>query len=144
MASPRRPCRRRSSCATAGSAWLRSRCRATSSTATPTSRALRRCACARRRSRRRATSWPTAGTGRCSMPTGADGGPRRCDLLVRNAHVLTLDERRTVFLHGAVAIDGRDIAAVGPEREVLSTHAADRVIDAHGAVVHPGLVESHY
>jgi 5-methylthioadenosine/S-adenosylhomocysteine deaminase len=78
------------------------------------------------------------------MPSGADDGRRRCDLLVRNAHVLTLDARRTVFPHGAVAISGRDIVAVGPEREVLAAYRADRGIDAHGAVVHPGLVESHY
>ena len=78
------------------------------------------------------------------MPTERDGGPERCDLLVRNAHVLTLGDERTVYPHGAVAVRGRDIVAVGPEREVLAAHRADRVLDARGAVVHPGLVESHY
>lgn len=78
------------------------------------------------------------------MPTGSDGGSAVCDLLVRNAHVLTLDDRRTVYPQGAVAITGRDVVAVGPEREVLAAHDARRVLDAHGAVVHPGFVESHY
>ena len=78
------------------------------------------------------------------MPTGSDGGPAFCDMLVTNAHVLTLDERRTVYPRGAVAITGRDVVGVGPEREVLAAHRARRVIDAHGAVVHPGFVESHY
>ena len=78
------------------------------------------------------------------MPTGSDGGPAFCDLLVKNAHVLTLDDRRTVYPHGAVAISGRDLVGVGPEREVLAAYRARRVIDAHGAVVHPGFVESHY
>jgi 5-methylthioadenosine/S-adenosylhomocysteine deaminase len=78
------------------------------------------------------------------MQSSADGRPQSCDLLVRNAHVLTLDTRRTVYPQGAVAVSGRDIVAVGPERDVLAAYRAARTLDAHGAVVHPGFVESHY
>ena len=78
------------------------------------------------------------------MPTAPDGAPRRCDLLVTNARVLTLDDRRSVYPRGAIAVSGRNIVAVGPERDVLATHRGERTLDAHGAVVHPGLVESHY
>lgn len=77
------------------------------------------------------------------MPSAPER-PASCDLLVTNAHVLTLDERRTVFPAGAIAVTGREIAAVGPEREVVASFRADRVLDAHGAVVHPGFVEAHY
>jgi 5-methylthioadenosine/S-adenosylhomocysteine deaminase len=76
--------------------------------------------------------------------TASDGGPAACDLLVRNACVLTLDAERTVYPSGAVAISGRDIVAVGPEAEVAAAYRADRVLDARGALVHPGFVESHY
>jgi cytosine/adenosine deaminase-related metal-dependent hydrolase len=71
-------------------------------------------------------------------------GSDRCDLLVRKAYVLTVDAERRVFPNGAVAISGRDILAVGPEAEVTAAYRADRVIDARGALVHPGFVESHY
>ena len=60
-----------------------------------------------------------------------------CDLLVRNAYVITLDEQRHVYPSGAVAITGRRIVAVGPDAEVgLLTPA--RTIDAGGGAVHPG------
>ena len=47
----------------------------------------------------------------------ADAAPE-CDLLVRNAYVITLDEQRRVYPSGAVAISGRRIVAVGPDAEV--------------------------
>jgi 5-methylthioadenosine/S-adenosylhomocysteine deaminase len=78
------------------------------------------------------------------MPTSSDGARAACDLLVTNAHVLTVDAQRTVYPEGALAVSGRDIVAVGPQREVLAAHRAPRALDARGAVVHPGFVESHY
>lgn len=77
------------------------------------------------------------------MP-GALDRPTSCDLLVTNAHVLTLDERRTVYPAGAIAVSDKNIVAVGPERDVLAVFRAERVLDAHGSVVHPGFVEAHY
>src|SRR6266702_2861360 len=65
-----------------------------------------------------------------------------CDLLVRNAYVITLDEQRRVYPSGAVAIRGRRIAAVGPDAEV-GRYTAARTIDAVGGAVHPGLVDAH-
>jgi 5-methylthioadenosine/S-adenosylhomocysteine deaminase len=65
-----------------------------------------------------------------------------CDLLVRNAYVITLDEQRRVFPSGAVAISGRRIVAVGPDAEV-GRYASAQTIDAGGAAVHPGQVEAH-
>jgi 5-methylthioadenosine/S-adenosylhomocysteine deaminase len=70
-------------------------------------------------------------------------GPELCDLIVRGAHVLTMDARRSVHPLGAVAIRGHSIAAVGPEAEVLQRWRAGRVLDAGGGVVHPGFVDSH-
>ena len=45
--------------------------------------------------------------------SGNGGAPEPCDILVRNGYILTLDERRTVYPSGAVAIRGNRIAAVG-------------------------------
>src|SRR4029077_9768954 len=66
-----------------------------------------------------------------------------CDLLIKNAHIVSMDEQRHVFPNGAISIVGRDIQAVGPERELLPFLRPKQVIDAHGAPVHPGFIESH-
>jgi 5-methylthioadenosine/S-adenosylhomocysteine deaminase len=64
----------------------------------------------------------------------------RCDLLLTNAHVLTLDDRFTVHAPGSIAISGGRILAVDdalPEYEALET------IDCRGRVVMPGFVNAH-
>ncbi|MCY4086241.1 MAG: amidohydrolase family protein [Actinomycetia bacterium] len=69
--------------------------------------------------------------------------PCACDLLVRNALVVTMDPERRVFRTGALAIGEGRILAVGPERELAGRYGATRAIDAGGGIVHPGLIESH-
>src|SRR3954452_22352275 len=64
----------------------------------------------------------------------------RCDLLLTNALVLTMDERFTIHQPGALAVSGDSIVAVGPEAATLE--AAER-IDCGGNVVMPGLVNAH-
>ena len=56
-------------------------------------------------------------------PTVGDK-PRPCDLLVRNAYVVTMDATGTVHPLGAIAIEGRDIVAIGPERDLSGCFAA--------------------
>ena len=72
-----------------------------------------------------------------------DDAAPECDLLVRNAYVITLDEQRRVYPSGAVAIRGRRIVAVGPDAEVGAAYTGARTIDAGGGTVHPGLVDAH-
>src|SRR5262245_38380128 len=66
--------------------------------------------------------------------------PPRCDILLTNATVLTLDRSFTIHRSGAVAIAGDSIAAVGPGAERC---AAESTIDCGGRVVMPGLVNAH-
>src|SRR4051812_8246211 len=68
---------------------------------------------------------------------------RRVDAAVIHGYVVPMDEERRVFSDGAVAVAGRDIAAVGPTAEVLARVDPARTIDAGGGVVHPGFVECH-
>ncbi|MYB44064.1 MAG: amidohydrolase [Acidimicrobiia bacterium] len=68
--------------------------------------------------------------------------PVTCDLLVTGGTVVTVDDRRRVIDRGAVAITGDRIAAVGAARD-LGHYRADRVIDATGSAVLPGLVDTH-
>src|SRR5437867_13301005 len=57
--------------------------------------------------------------------------------------LVTLDPSRRIIRDGAVAIDGDRIALVGKTAEVRAAFAADRVLDARGKLVLPGLVDTH-
>jgi 5-methylthioadenosine/S-adenosylhomocysteine deaminase len=64
----------------------------------------------------------------------------RCDLLLTNAHVLTMDERFTVHPRGSVAIGGATILAAG---DVDAEYEPSETIDCKGRIVMPGLVNAH-
>ena len=66
--------------------------------------------------------------------------PARCDVLLANATVLTMDEQFTSHPDSGVALAGDPIVAVGPD--ALACDAGER-IDCRGAVVMPGLVNAH-
>jgi 5-methylthioadenosine/S-adenosylhomocysteine deaminase len=66
--------------------------------------------------------------------------PTPCDLLLTNAHVLTMDERFSTYQRGSVAIGGATILAVGA---VAAQFDAAETIDCRGRVVMPGLVNAH-
>jgi 5-methylthioadenosine/S-adenosylhomocysteine deaminase len=63
-----------------------------------------------------------------------------CDLLLTNAHVLTMDEQFTVHAPGSVAVGAGRILAVG---DVGSAYEPLDTIDCRGRVVMPGLVNAH-
>jgi len=63
-----------------------------------------------------------------------------CDLLLTNAHVVTLDDLFTVHPLGSVAVAGRTILAVG---DVATEYEPAETIDCKGRVVMPGLVNAH-
>jgi 5-methylthioadenosine/S-adenosylhomocysteine deaminase len=63
-----------------------------------------------------------------------------CDLLLTNAHVLTMDEQFTVYTSGAVAIGGGAILAVG---EIGHEYEPVETIDCRERVVMPGFVNAH-
>jgi len=65
------------------------------------------------------------------------------DVLVTNGTVITQDADRTVIEDGAVAVDGDEIAAVGPADELEAACDAGRVIDADGGAIIPGLINAH-
>jgi 5-methylthioadenosine/S-adenosylhomocysteine deaminase len=65
------------------------------------------------------------------------------DLVVTNGTVITMDAQRRVIENGAVAVRGDSIVAVGPSAEIAAQYQATRTIDAHGAIVMPGLINGH-
>src|SRR5512132_3093280 len=70
-------------------------------------------------------------------------GSRRVALVITNGIVVTMDDSRRVISPGAVAIDKGAIVAVEPARAVARAFRARDTIDAKGAVVLPGLINTH-
>lgn len=66
----------------------------------------------------------------------------KVDLLIKNATVLTMNEDRTVFEQGLVAVKGNKIVAVTNGKDVEDYHAKT-TIDADGDIVMPGLINTH-
>ncbi|MEV5609703.1 amidohydrolase [Streptomyces sp. NPDC052225] len=69
--------------------------------------------------------------------------PRTCDLLLTGGHVVTVDDARTVYEPGAVAVTGGRIAAVGPAADIEAAWRAERTVDCRGRAVLPGFVDGH-
>lgn len=65
------------------------------------------------------------------------------DILLRNAHVLTMDEALTQYNRGAVAIHGDSIVAVGPEDKIEKEYSGKETIDCKGKILMPGLINAH-
>ncbi len=67
---------------------------------------------------------------------------RPADLVLYNGKVVTLDSSNTVAQ--AIAVQGDRILAVGSNKQITKlANSKARVIDVHGALVIPGLIEGH-
>ena len=64
-------------------------------------------------------------------------------LVINNGTVVTMDDDRTVYFGGHVALDQDRILAVGPG-EYAGEDAVTEVIDAEGMIVLPGLIDLHF
>jgi 5-methylthioadenosine/S-adenosylhomocysteine deaminase len=69
--------------------------------------------------------------------------PRQVTTIVSGGTVVTVDSERHIFSPGAVAIDGTTIAAVGAASDISARFKAAEQIDAAGAIVIPGLINTH-
>jgi 5-methylthioadenosine/S-adenosylhomocysteine deaminase len=66
--------------------------------------------------------------------------PTSCDLLLTNAHVVTMDDRFTVHAGGSIAVSGGAIIAVG---QIAEQYTAIETVDCRNRVVMPGLINAH-
>ena len=65
------------------------------------------------------------------------------DLIVTNARVITMNDRKEIHENGAVVIQGSRIVAVGPAGELAAKFTARQTIDAGGDLVLPGMINTH-
>lgn len=68
---------------------------------------------------------------------------KNVDLILTNAHVLTMDNDLNQYVVGAVAIQGEKIIAVGSDTEIHREYSSSNLIDCHGKILMPGLVNAH-
>ncbi|MCE5207042.1 MAG: amidohydrolase [Chloroflexi bacterium] len=68
---------------------------------------------------------------------------KQVDLVLTNAIVLTMDKDMNLYEPGAVAVDGQYIIAAGPENEILQAYSGKTILDCHGKVLMPGLINGH-
>ena len=69
--------------------------------------------------------------------------PRKCDLVIRGATVVTMDGAGHVFSPGALAIDGSAILAAGPQKDIEAGFSGRKTMEAAGKIALPGLVNTH-
>ena len=65
------------------------------------------------------------------------------DLLIKNGTVITVDEKHTIYKNGFVAVKGDRIALMGDMDSLDENITAEKVIDAKGNAVLPGLIDTH-
>lgn len=68
---------------------------------------------------------------------------KKVDKLFKNATVLTVDEKFNQYFPGAVAVSGDSIVAVGLQEDICKQYEAAEVMDCHGKILMPGLVNGH-
>lgn len=69
--------------------------------------------------------------------------PQKVDVLLVNGIVVTMNERFDVYPHGAIAVQGDSVVAVGPVDEISAAYEASEIVDCSEQVIMPGLVNAH-
>ncbi len=68
---------------------------------------------------------------------------QKVDLIVAGGLVVTMDQARTVYENGAVAVSADTMIAAGPRADIEARYAGSQTIDATGKLVMPGLINGH-
>jgi cytosine/adenosine deaminase-related metal-dependent hydrolase len=63
------------------------------------------------------------------------------DMLIRGGTIIAMDSARRIIPDGAVAVSGDRITYVGPA--ALGPPDAAQILDAHGGIILPGLIDAH-
>ncbi len=69
--------------------------------------------------------------------------PERVDTVIRRAYIVTFDGSGTVIESGGIAIRNGQIVAVGEHAAIDAAYTADEIVEAHGMLAMPGLIDAH-
>ena len=67
----------------------------------------------------------------------------RIDTLIKGWYVVTMNPTRDIIRHGAVAVRGSEIVAVGKASDLEAAYDAATTVGGDRFVVTPGLVNTH-
>ena len=82
-----------------------------------------------------------AGCGSGEAPVEDSG--KQIDLIVKGAHIVTMDAQGTVIEDGAIAIDEGIILDLGSAAQIDAKYAAAATLEGNKRIVMPGLVNGH-
>ncbi|MER8996028.1 amidohydrolase family protein [Mesorhizobium sp. M0678] len=68
---------------------------------------------------------------------------QQVDHIIVNGEIFTGDRASPYINHGAIAVDGNRIVAIGDTPSIATRYASRNVVDVRGAVVHPGMIDTH-
>lgn len=68
---------------------------------------------------------------------------QKVDHIVNADYVLTMDKQLALIEHGAIAIKGSKIFDIGSQNDISANYISENVINGHGKVVLPGLINTH-
>src|SRR5438552_14809876 len=78
-----------------------------------------------------------------SAESSESNRPQRCDLIVHNATILTVDADDRVVANGAFAVRNGRIVALASKERIFGDYMSDVLFDAEGGIVHPGFIDAH-
>lgn len=67
----------------------------------------------------------------------------KADIVLTQALIVTQDENRTILPESSIVIIGNRIRAIGPSSEIDPQFEANKIINLHGKIVFPGLINTH-
>jgi 5-methylthioadenosine/S-adenosylhomocysteine deaminase len=69
---------------------------------------------------------------------------KKADILIISGIVMPMNEPEEVILNGAIAVGNGRILAVGEAASICRDYSAEKVLDAAGKAVLPGLIDTHH
>lgn len=64
-------------------------------------------------------------------------------IIITHATILTMDDKHSIVENGAIAIDKDIIIGIGDTESILNNYQAEKLKDASGCIVIPGLINAH-
>jgi cytosine/adenosine deaminase-related metal-dependent hydrolase len=64
-------------------------------------------------------------------------------MIFDQATIITMNPKREIITHGAIAVSGKKLVAVGKSRDVVAQFPEKRRIDCNGNLLLPGLIDTH-